>query len=64
MIKSKSKKVYQYDLKGNFIGEYINCKVASQITNVSTTQINRCCNGHFKSTKGYIFSYNKDLTIA
>lgn len=59
----KPKKVYQYDLSGNFIAEYQSSKIASNYIGGGTNgryHINRVCRGERKSAFGYIWKYIKD----
>lgn len=62
-IKKISKQVYQFDLSGNSIGEYASTRDASRKLKLSHSNISRCCNGIFKHTGGYIFSYDKNIQI-
>lgn len=59
----KSKKVYQYDLNGNFIKEYKSVREASRILNLNHANITRSCNGLWKHTNGFIFTYDKNKPI-
>ncbi len=54
---SISKAVKQYDLEGNFIGEYKSILHASRETICSESCISYVCLGLSKSTKGYVFKY-------
>lgn len=58
-VKEKtSKKVLQYDLKGNFIKEYKSLSEATKINNIkSISNISLCCKGKYKQVKGYIWKY-------
>ena len=59
---STAKAVRQYDLEGNFIGEYKSILHASRQTICSETCISYVCSGLSKSTKGYVFKYaNEDV---
>nr|QBK85694.1 MAG: HNH endonuclease [Marseillevirus LCMAC101] len=59
---SASRAVKQYDLEGNFIGEYKSTHEASRQIGCQQTSISRVCLGLSKSTKGYVFKYaNKDV---
>lgn len=65
-IKPKSAKcikIYQYDLKGNFISEYSSIKEASKKTNSSRTSIIGCLQGYYKTANNYIWSKGKNITI-
>lgn len=53
-----SKKVLQYDLKGNFIKEYNSLREATEKNNIkSISNISLCCNGKYKQAGGYIWKY-------
>ena len=56
---SKSKKVYQYDLDGNFLNEYYSANQASKETNTTCTGICSCClkQPKYYSAGGYIWRY-------
>ena len=59
-----SKKVYQYDLKGNFVEEYNSAKEASVLNIFFKYKcINACCNGTKKTHYGFMFSFNKQKKI-
>lgn len=52
-----SKKVFQYDLSGNFIKEYESISEAYNESNISRSSIQRCCDGKYKKTKHFIWKY-------
>lgn len=56
---SMGRKVYQYDLEGNFIKEYRSVRTAAKELNTNHANITRCCNGEYKHTQGFIFRYDK-----
>jgi hypothetical protein len=58
-----SKIVYQFDLNGNFLAEYKSAREAARHLKVSHSYISRNCNGEFKHTQGFIFSYDKNKSI-
>lgn len=61
--KSKtSKKVIQYDLKGNFITEYFGIREASRQTGINSAHIGDCCNKikNRKSAGGFIWRFKND----
>lgn len=60
---AKCIKIYQYDLKGNFISEYSSIKEASKKTNSSRTSIIGCLKGYYKTANNYIWSKDKNITI-
>ena len=54
----KSKRVYQYDLEGNFIGSFgSNAEAARYIKQKDCSSINRCVHGKLKKTYGFRWSY-------
>jgi hypothetical protein len=56
---SMGRKVYQYDLEGNFIKEYRSVRTAAKELNLNHANIARCCNGISKHAGGHIFRYDK-----
>lgn len=61
-VKEKtSKKILQYDLKGNFIKEHPSISSAARELKTSTGNISNCCNGHpkYHKVKGYIWRYKE-----
>lgn len=54
------KKIYQRDLQGNIINEFISITEASRQTNTSRTSILGCANGYYKSANNYIWTYTKE----
>ena len=61
--KYRTKKVYQFNLNGDFLNEYKSVREAARILNLSHANITRCCNGIWKHNNGFIFSYNRDVYI-
>lgn len=60
---TNDKKVYQYSLEGNLIGEYKSAHEASRILNIQFTNICKVCRGERKSAGGFAWSYNKENKI-
>ncbi len=58
---SKGKKVLQYDLMGNFIAEYPSALQASQVTNISHTQICKCCRSEIQQSGTFQWKYADDF---
>ena len=58
-----SKKVYQFNLDGEFIQEWKSTREASRNLNISHANISRCCNGINRHVSVYIFRYDKDSKI-
>lgn len=61
--KTTSKKVYQYDMDGNFIQEHESASSAERFLGKCNSKISQCCLGKRKSTYGYLWSYNKVDTL-
>lgn len=57
--KRKGKAVYQYDLEGNFIKEWVKIKDASDYYKVSKSVISNVIAGVQKSSAGFQWSFNK-----
>jgi len=57
--------VYQYDLNGNFIKEWISKTEAANSLNISVFSISRMCRGYIYKRAYYefIFKYKKDVVI-
>ena len=65
LTESVSKKVYQYDLEGNFIKEFSSATEASkEIKTSSNSKICACARGERKSCKGYLWSYVKHPNLS
>lgn len=56
----RNRKVYQYDLNGEFIRDYKSVREASRQLSITHANITRCCNGIVKHASGFIFSYKKE----
>lgn len=56
------KKIYQYDLEGNFIREY---KFGKQVENFgfNSNVVSKVCRGINKTHKGFFFSFEKKLNV-
>lgn len=54
-----TKKVYQYDLYGNFLKEHDSMTKASKDTEVQISGISLCCNGKSPQANGFQFSFTK-----
>lgn len=52
-----SKKVYQFDLNGNLIKEWVSSSEASRVLGISGGHIRNCCLNKEKSFKGFIWKY-------
>ena len=53
----RSKKVFQYDLNGNFIKEFPSAAEVQRQMGIPIQNVTSCCRGEYKTTHGYIFSY-------
>ena len=61
--KDNRKKVYKYDLEGNFLKEYISIVECANDNNTSSTCIKKVIKKQLKQLKGYLYSFieiNKD----
>jgi len=59
-IHPTEKKVYQYDLEGNFIKEWKNAREAYKELNIDFKKISSCCNNKRKQTHGFMWSFKKE----
>lgn len=62
----KQKKVYKYDLNGNFIEEYGSLqKAAKSVGGVkgAHSNISNCCYGKRNKAYGFLWSFNKEIKI-
>lgn len=57
--KSRMRKVYQYDLQGNFIKGFESLNSAAKSVNGDYKNISAVCSGRQKTHKGYIWKYEK-----
>ena len=55
----KSKRVYQFDLEGNFIAEYGGVREAERITGLASNCISKAATGILKQYAGYVWCYEK-----
>lgn len=55
----RSRKVIQYDLKGNFIREWDYMMKITKELGYDYTNISKCCSGIYKKSYGYIWKYKK-----
>lgn len=56
-----AKRVVQYDLKGNIIKRYDCIVEAVRETNISKTNIGKCCNYRQKTAGGYIWRFDTPI---
>jgi len=56
---AQSKKVYEYNLKGELIATHGSCGEAHRVTGYSSAQINKCCNKQFDYVGESVFSYEE-----
>jgi hypothetical protein len=56
---SNSKKVYQYDLDGNFIKEWESCTIAGKYLKKNNSKICACARGDRNAAYGYMWTYKK-----
>lgn len=62
-IKKQKKRVYKYNLQGEFIESYRSLSDASSKTNIDFRNISACCLGQRKRTGEYMWSYIYSNTI-
>jgi hypothetical protein len=55
------RKVYQFDLEGNFIQEFESIKKASDVLNINASGIRVCCIGEIGKYKNFYFSFEKQF---
>lgn len=57
---ARARKVYQYDLQGNFVAEYEYMDLIKDVLGIkSTSRISRCCLGQRKKAHNFMWSYEK-----
>lgn len=56
----RSKKVLQYNLKGEFIKEWEYMTKITEELGYDYTNISKCCKGIYKKSKGYIWKYKEE----
>ena len=54
------KAVQQFDKQGNLIAEFPNGHQASAETGINYQTINRCCNGTYKSSGGFVWKFKEN----
>lgn len=57
----QNKKVYKFDLLGNYLDCYESMSEASRNNDVQQSDISKCCNGIINSAKGFIWSFTKEI---
>ena len=62
-IYSYAKHIYQFDINGTFIKDYLSCKIASKETNVYYSSISKTAKGQQKTAGGYIWKYENDINF-
>ena len=55
------KSVYQFDMSLNFIQKFLSLHDAENATGISRASIAKACDGVFKTARGYIWRYEKDV---
>jgi hypothetical protein len=58
-IPTNELKVYQYDLKGNYLAEYKSISIAARKNNIKINALNMCINGTSKTSGGFIWKLKK-----
>ena len=51
----QQKRIIQFDLKGNFVKEYISLTSAAKENNIPIGNISACINNKYKQSHGYIW---------
>ena len=62
-VSGRRLKVYQYDLKGNFLMGFESISKAEQKWNIPNGKISECCLGKRKTTGGFRWSYYKQESL-
>jgi len=57
VIKDKGKPILQFDLKGNFIKEWVSTRTAALSLNCEESTIRRCLKGEIKKPRKFIWKY-------
>lgn len=60
--KQESRKIYQFDKQGNLIDVFDSITEAATILNLDKSKICACCNGRQKTTGGYQWSYQSEIS--
>lgn len=55
--KRGAKEITQMDMSGNVINHFISLHEAENVTGVNRANISKCCNGKYKQSGGYKWSY-------
>lgn len=62
--KIQNKPIYQYDINGNFIKEYVSIRQAAKENNIDYRPIYLCCeNENRLSYKNFIYGYTENINI-
>ncbi len=54
----RSKRVFQYDLNGQFIREWFSARIVEKELGIRRQSIGKCCLGKYKSAGGYIWKFS------
>lgn len=57
LLKARHRKVIQFDLENHFIALHNDCNDAMRVTNVTASNISRCCNGKRETAGGFVWKY-------
>lgn len=57
VITRRKNKIIQFDIKGNRLKSFNSCKEAAEYIGTSNVSICRCCKGHSKTAKGFVWKY-------
>lgn len=53
----RKRKIQQYSLNGELVNEWNSARDAQNSLGIHESNINKCCNGHIKTYKGYVWQY-------
>jgi hypothetical protein len=62
LSEKKRKKVFQYDLQGNFTKEWVSARECGR-SGYSQGNVSACCRGEYKQAYGYVWRYADDVQI-
>lgn len=58
-LESRTRPVLKFSLDGIFLEKYPNQSIAAAKNNANQANISKCCNGHIKSCKGFVWKYEE-----
>jgi len=57
------KKVYKFDIEGKLLAEYNSINEAARDNGITVVNVSSNCNGHTKSSQGFIYSFEPNIKI-